>query len=155
MLRHTSALATALLLLAPAVAAQPVELSPQTRLWDAAIAGDTTAIVQALADGADVDSLDTRRSRNGRRALNWAALNNHVPALAVLLRHGAALEARNLSGFTALHHAAEAGSLEALRALLAAGADPNAANAAGLRPADTAREQGNLSALALLEKVNP
>jgi ankyrin repeat protein len=132
----------------PAVAfAQP---SAQERLWDASIAGDTTAIIQALSDGADVDSLDTRRSRNGRRALNWAALGDHVPAIRVLLRHGATLEARNLTGFTPLHHAAEVGSARAARALLDAGADPAAANAAGNRPADTARQNGHIGVALLI-----
>jgi ankyrin repeat protein len=126
----------------PAVAlAQP---SAQERLWEASIAGDTTAIVQSLADGADVDSLDTRRSRNGRRALNWAALNDRAPAIRVLLAHGATLEARNHTGFTPLHHAAEAGAVNAARALLEAGADPEARNTAGNRPADIARELGHI-----------
>lgn len=132
----------ALLLALPAVAAsQP---TAQERLWEASIAGDTTAIVHALSDGADIDSLDTRRSRNGRRALNWAALNDRVAAIQVLLAHGATLEARNLTGFTPLHHAAEAGSMGAARVLLEAGADPTAPNTAGNRPIDTARANGHV-----------
>jgi ankyrin repeat protein len=123
----------------------------QERLWEAAIAGDTTSIVAAIEAGADVDSLDTRRSRNGRRALNWAALNDRVPALRVLLAHGATLEARNRTGFTALHHAAEAGAADALRLLLAVGADPRAANAAGVSPAQTARRLGHIGVAVLLE----
>lgn len=57
----------------------------QARLWDAAIAGDTAAIRQAVAAGARVDSLDTRTNRNGRHALNWAAWHNRVAALKLLL----------------------------------------------------------------------
>ena len=123
----------------------------QSRLWDAAVAGDTLAIRQAVADGAVVDSLDTRRSRNGSRALNWAALNDRVDAIALLLELGATIEAVNITGFSALHHAAEAGSVEAARALLAAGADPAHANHAGMRPADTARELGHADLAAILE----
>ncbi|HLA62932.1 MAG TPA: hypothetical protein VK610_00775, partial [Rhodothermales bacterium] len=48
----------------------------QAQLWDATIAGDTTAMAHALHAGADVNALDTRRSQNGRRALNWAAIHN-------------------------------------------------------------------------------
>ena len=125
--------------------------SPQDRLWDASVAGDTAAIRAAVAAGARLDSLDTRRSRNGRHPLNWAALNDRVPALRLLLELGAPLEAENLTGFTALHHAAEAGSLEAARFLLAAGADPKHANAAGLLPSDTAAEQGFPAIVTLLE----
>ena len=94
-----------------------VAQTPQTRLWDGAISGDTVALASALKDDAQIDSLDTRTARNGRRALNWAALNNRVDALRFLLAHGASIEATNRTGFTALHHAAEVGSLEAARVL--------------------------------------
>ncbi|NNF57369.1 MAG: hypothetical protein HKN04_03935 [Rhodothermaceae bacterium] len=134
--------------LVPYALAQP---TAQDRLWDAAIAGDTTAIVTALNDGADINALDTRRSRNGRRALNWAAWHNRVEVIAVLIEHDADLEARNLTGFTPLHHAAENGSVEALAALLEAGADPSAANHVGRRPIDTARLRGHRHIVELLE----
>jgi ankyrin repeat protein len=123
----------------------------QTQLWEAAIAGDTTAMRQALAAGAQIDSLDTRRSRNGRRALNWAALNNRVPAIRLLLEAGATLDTANLTGFTALHHAAEAGALEAARALLVAGADARRTINAGYTPSKIARENGFEAVAALLE----
>jgi ankyrin repeat protein len=124
----------------------------QGRLWDAAMAGDTLAIRQALADGAKIDSLDTRRNPNGRLALNWAAWYDRVPAIEMLLALGAPIEAENRTGFSALHHAAEAGSLDAARSLLAAGADPMHANKAGRTPAVTAREQGNAEVAALIEE---
>lgn len=114
----------------------------QARMWDAAIAGDTAAIGAALAAGARIDSLDTRRSANGRRALNWAALNNRANAIRFLVARGAPVEAENRTGFTALHHAAEAGALEAAQALLALGADPTHLNAGGVRPSEIARERG-------------
>lgn len=125
----------------------------QSRLWDAAIAGDTLAIRQAVADGAKIDSLDARRNPNGRLALNWAAWHDRVPAIQLLIALGAPLEAENRTGFSALHHAAEAGSLDAARALLAAGADPNHRNRAGFLPVETARERGNESVAALLEEA--
>ncbi len=125
----------------------------QSRLWDAAMLGDTVALVKALADGAKVDSLDVGRSRNGRRALNWAAINNRVPAINLLLANGAAVNSQNLTGFSPLHHAAEKGSLEAARALLAAGADPLLGNAAGNTPADVARELGYDAVAALIESA--
>src|SRR5512145_2304367 len=114
---------TALGLLALAGVRPAAAQDAQGRLWEASIAGDTAAIRKAVADGAKVDSLDVRRSRNGRRPLNWAALQNHPAAVELLLALGAPLEGENLTGFTALNHAAEAGALEATRALLAAGAD--------------------------------
>lgn len=123
----------------------------QSRLWDAAIAGDTLALRQAVDDGARIDSLDARQNPNGRLALNWAAWYDRVPAIRLLIELGAPLEAENRTGFTPLHHAAEAGSLEAARVLLAAGADPTHPNKAGYTPAQTARERGNADVAELLE----
>ena len=141
--------ALALLLVAPSLQAQDA----QARLWDAAMAGDTTAIAQALADGAKVDELDTRRSVNGRFALNWAAWYNHPAAIRLLVARGADLEAENRTGFSALHHAAEAGSLDAARTLLALGADPTHANGMGVTPVETARERNNEAIAAVLDSV--
>lgn len=127
---------------AAALLAAPASLraqDAQTKLWDGAVSGDTATIGEALAAGAKIDSLDTRRSANGRRALNWAALANKPDAIRFLLRRGASIDLTNLTGFTPLHHAAEAGSLEAAEALLAAGADVTRLNAAGMSAADIAR----------------
>jgi ankyrin repeat protein len=124
---------------------------PQAQLWDATMAGDTAAMRKALAAGAKVDSLDLRRSRNGRRALNWAALNNQVPAIKLLLAAGAAIDTANLTGFTALHHAAEVGALDAARALLAAGANPRKLNGDGYTPSQVARERGHAQVAELLD----
>ncbi|MEO8200554.1 MAG: ankyrin repeat domain-containing protein [Gemmatimonadota bacterium] len=125
----------------------------QSRLWDASISGDTAAITIALSEGASIDSLDTRRSVNGRRALNWAAWNNRVPALRLLLARGASINATNRTGFTALHHAAESGSDDALKFLLEAGADWTIPSTEGSYPVDTARLHANLGAVALLENA--
>ncbi len=124
--------------------------SAQDRLWDAAIAGDTAAMIQALADGADVNALDTRTNPNGRRALNWAAWYNHVSVIEALLAHGAEIDAVNNTGFSALHHAAEAGSPDAARALLARGADPSLTNFSGRGPIETARARGHTELVEIL-----
>ncbi len=153
MLRLLSAFALAVSALVPPQIVSGQTTSPQAKLWDAAIAGDTVQMAAALGEGARIDSLDTRRNPNGRRALNWAAWYNHSGAIRFLLAHGAPLEARNNTGFTALHHAAENGSLGALRTLLEAGADPRTTNRAGLTPLQTAREKGQTQAAALLEQA--
>ncbi len=123
----------------------------QSRLWDAAIAGDTAAIRKAVADGARVDSLDTRTNRNGRYALNWAAWYNRVDAVKLLIALKASLEAENNTGFTALSHAAEHGSLEAARILLDGGADPDHANQSGNTPQVIAEARGHTALATLLE----
>ena len=139
------------ILLSVAVATQCVSQTPQTHLWDAAISGDTTILAAALKDGARIDSLDVRTSRNGRRALNWAAINNRVDAVRFLLAHGAPIEATNLTGYAALHHAAEYGSLDAARVLLAAGADPKHTNLEGVTPLVRARQEGFVELAAMLD----
>jgi ankyrin repeat protein len=140
-------LVAALAGLASTVSAQDA----QPQLWDASIAGDTVAIRQALRNGAKVDSLDTRRAANGRRALNWAALYNHVPAIHVLLAAGASVDSSNRTGFAPLHHAAEAGALEAAQALLKAGANPRLVTLSGGTPAAVARARGFAAVAQLLE----
>lgn len=142
--------AVALILAAAPLRAQDA----QSALWDASIAGDTTAIVKALDGGAKVDSLDTRRSPNGRFALNWAAYNNHAAAVRILLDRGAPIEGKNLTGFTALHHAAEAGSLEAAEVLIARGAKLDTTNRNGATPRETAAERGNSGVVAALDKAS-
>ena len=125
----------------------------QTRLWDASIAGDTAAIRKAVSDGARVDSLDTRTSRNGRLALNWAALNNKVDAVKLLLELKAQVGGTNHTGFTALHHSAEFGAIDAARVLLAAGADPDLLTGGGMSPAVIARMRGHESLAVLIDSA--
>lgn len=142
--------AVTLLVSAPTVSAQDA----QSRLWDAAMAGDTGAIRAAIRDGAKLDSLDTRRNANGRFALNWAAWFNRVDAVKLLLALKAPMEAVNRTGFTALHHAAENGSLDVARVLLAAGADPDHTNDMGFTPAFTATERGHPEIAQLLDEAS-
>jgi len=125
----------------------------QADLWDAATDGDKAAVDAALRAGAEVNALDTRSSRNGRFALNWAAINNHPDIIELLLAHGAAIDAANQTGFTALHHAAEAGSTDAAKSLLAAGADRTLRTDEGETAADVARRKGNAALARLIEQA--
>lgn len=125
----------------------------EERLWDASIAGDTLGVVQALADSADVNALDTRANPNGRRALNWAAWYNHGPVIELLLAAGAEIDAVNNTGFSPLHHAAEAGSPDAARVLIARGADPGLTNFAGRAPIQTAQAIGHDELVEILRKA--
>ena len=129
--------------------------SAQEQLWDAAMQGDTAALAAALERGAAIDSLDTRRNPNGRRALNWAAWYNHPAAIHMLVARGATVNLANWTGFTPLHHAAENGSLEAARALVALGADRTLLNEGGQRPGDVARERGHPDVAAMLDSLPP
>lgn len=129
------------------IAARP---DAQTKLLAGSISGDTILIAQGLNEGAKIDSLDPQRNR---RALNYAAINNHVAAVRLLIARGATLNLANRTGFTPVHHAAEAGANDALAILIAAGADISIASAQGRRPLDTARARGDQAAIQLLERA--
>jgi dienelactone hydrolase len=98
----------------------------QIILWDAVIAGNVPTATAAIKAGAAVNGLDIRANRagpNGRRPLNYAAIQNDTAMITMLLDAGADINLTNRSGFTPLHHAAEAGSKEAATLLIAKGAD--------------------------------
>lgn len=124
--------------------------TPQERLWVAAMAGDTVMIASALDAGAVIDSLDPE---GNRRPLNYAAINNRVPAVRLLLARGAPIDRPNRTGFTPLHHAAEGRALDALRLLLTAGADPTLRTGQGALAIDIARARGDTTAVRLLERA--
>jgi len=125
------------------VAARP---DAQTRLVAAAMSGDTLEIGRALDAGARIDSLV-----GTRRALNWAALNNRVPAIRTLLARGAGINLQNATGFAPVHHAVEVGAHDALATLIAAGADLTLRTTRGALPLDIARARGDSASVKLLE----
>jgi ankyrin repeat protein len=89
----------------------------------------------------DVHGLDTRpgiAGDNGRRPLNFAALNNDTEMIELLLELGADINRQNLSGFTPLHHAVEAQAVEAIALLLERGADTTIKNNRNLTAAEFA-----------------
>jgi len=138
--------------LAHAMLDKPAAGGSDANLWDAASDGNAAAVEAALRDGANVNALDTRSSRNGRYALNWAAINDHADVIRLLLANGAAIDAQNLTGFTALHHAAESGSALAAQALLTAGANTSIRTANGETAAEVARRNGNSAVAALIDR---
>ena len=85
--------------------------------------GAAAAVRALLSRGADIDAADTWR---GQTPLMWAAAENHVPIMNVLLEGGAAVEAASTGGFTALMFAVRQDARDAARLLLAAGADVDA-----------------------------
>ena len=71
---------------------------------------------------------------DGTTRLMAAAHAGDHAGTAVLLDHGAAIEAHDDQGYTALMYASNAGQDEAVRVLLARGADPNARDRQGSTP---------------------
>jgi len=95
----------------------------ETPLMLAALNGRPEAVRLLLEAGANPNATEPYR---GQTALMWAAGANNVDAVAMLLGHGAELEARSDSGFTALLFAVREFSLGALDVLIAAGANVDA-----------------------------
>ena len=94
--------------------------SPAQNLSAAAFTGDLTAMKKALADGADPNTKDPQ---SGGTLLATAALMGHTKVVALLLEHGADVNARSRDGGTALHSAAFLGRVETVKLLLDKGAD--------------------------------
>ena len=82
--------------------------------------GDIKAVKQALAGGADPNTMDPQ---SGSTLLATAALMGHTKVVALLLEHGANINARSRDGGTALHAAAFLGRAETVKLLLDKGAD--------------------------------
>lgn len=110
-------------------------------LFKAVAGGDKTAVEQALASGADVNS----RTRDQATLLIVASLGDQLAITELLLSKGADVMARNSGGFTPLHAAAFSGSLPIAKLLLEKGAVlEDAANKAGVSPLMIAGEENHL-----------
>jgi pimeloyl-ACP methyl ester carboxylesterase len=123
----------------------------QEDLWDACISGDTGKAKKAIIKGADVNALDIRQSKSGRRPLNWAAFYGHTEIVKLLIDNSADINAHNNSGYTAIHHAVENNQKETVILLIKAKADISIANNNGVKPIDTALNQKNSSIVDLLK----
>lgn len=111
-------------------------------LFDAVVAGETAAVEQALAAGADVDS----RTRDQATPLIIAALADQVAIAELLIGKGADVMARNSGGFTPLHAAAFSGSVPISKVLIGRGATlDDAANKAGVTPLMVAGEENHVT----------
>ena len=100
-------------------------------IWSAAQTGNTTAIVQHLAAGADVNAKD---SKFGVTPLSWATLIGQPKTVELLIQKGADVNAGNRDGATPLHIAAFLGQYEIAELLIENGANVDAKNNRGETP---------------------
>ena len=104
-------------------------------IWGAAAAGDSEAVSDYLADGADIDAIQTA-VEIGSTPLILATTYDHEETVQLLLDSGANVNARGRDGGTALHAAAFFGRAEIAERLLENGADPEIRDHKGQRPPD-------------------
>jgi len=97
------------------------------KLRNAAVVGDYKKVVEALGEGADVDSRDEFRGT----ALLGAARNRHEEIAKLLIDNGAGVNVRDTGGFSALILAAFHGQKGIVELLIDAGADVGFADSFG------------------------
>jgi ankyrin repeat protein len=124
-------------------------LSPvgDTRLSDAAMQGNRTAVQSLLAAKVDVNAAQG----DGSTALHWAAYRDDLEMARALIKAGASVKATTrLGDYTPLFLAAKNGDAEMMDLLLKAGAEVNAPNHAGTTPLMLAAASGKPQAVKLL-----
>lgn len=109
--------------------------SPNERLVGGAKTDDMATLRQALADGAQINTVDGAKNS----ALHYAAMRGNVEILTALLAvPGIAVNKRNFEGDEPLSLASYNGWYDAVLLLLQAGARTDTANKHGESPADVA-----------------
>lgn len=122
--------------------------SPDPGIADAALAGDRQAVLDLIAQGADV----SEARGDGTTALHFASERGDEELVAILLDARATVDPLTRIGhFTPLHLAARNGSGPVVRRLLAAGANPaHRTDPAGLTPLHLAAASGDAESVAAL-----
>jgi len=117
------------------------------KLRDAAGGGDVGEMEWLIAAGANPNAFE---GTSDWTALQQAARNGHLAAIAVLLKAGAHVDGVNSAGETPLMYAAVNGRTAVVRALIAAGADVQRSNTCGSTALSWAVAYGYLGILVAL-----
>lgn len=144
-LRGGSPKAFALLLQHPAIRVDLPNAANETPLMMAALRGRVEAMKTLIARGARVE-------REGWTPLHYAASGPSADAVALLLEHGAGVDARAPNGNTPLMQAARYGSEDSVKLLLKKGADRRLRNSRDLDAAGYARLDGRDALAKRLER---
>src|SRR5205823_10891892 len=118
-----------------------------TRLADTAMQGNLDSVRMLLRQKIDVNA----PQGDGMNALHWAAYQDDLEMLQLLLAAGGDVQAATRNGaITPLFLACANGNPAMIEALLKAGAHPNSINANGTTPLMTAASSGNPDAVRVL-----
>lgn len=107
--------------------AATVKFADSVVLREAAARGDLEEVKRLLVSGVDPNSTN----EDGLTALHQCCVDNAVDMVSLLLRHGAAIDARDCELWTPLHAAAISGHLNIVSQLIQMGADLLALNMDG------------------------
>src|SRR5690606_31903279 len=129
-------------LVAVAAAAAALPAFAASGLVDAARAGDASAAIAVLDDGADPNA----RSSDRTTALHWAVYHDAADLVKRLVDAGADVDVVNDYGASPLSEAALNGNAQIVGLLLDAGADPNLPGAHGQTPLMIAARGGHVDA---------
>jgi hypothetical protein len=121
----------------PAQNVKPANPKADRALIDAAQNGNIEAAKQAIADGADVDTLDKR----GRAPIQNALHSGNIEAVKLLIDNGANLNAKTANSWTPLYEASLIGRMETVKLLVENGANVNARDQMGGTPLDQIRNK--------------
>ncbi|MEU4576487.1 ankyrin repeat domain-containing protein [Nonomuraea sp. NPDC023979] len=116
----------------------------EEQLYRAALNGETEAVGELLAQGADPNVASEGADEEGGLPLCAAAAWDRVETAGALLAAGAEADGRESGGWTALMWAAANGSADTARVLIEAGADVDAVNESGDTPLSLAARRGAL-----------
>ena len=92
---------------------------------------------------------------DGATPLEYAAADNQIEIMRLLIAKGANIEATNVDGETVLHSASFQGHLAAVKFLLSRRASITAQNVCGDTPLDVARYEKHEAVIAALEAADP
>lgn len=92
-------------------------------------------IMQSFA-AKKINNLVDIEDDTGTTPLMWASMNNQIPAINILLKYGANINAQDYDGWSALHFAAASQSYKAVEILLKNKADANLENVNDDKPID-------------------
>jgi ankyrin repeat protein len=120
----------------------------QTPLIAAVSQNQVECVKELVARGANVDLAD---HAGWTPLIHAAYFGSGNEILALLLDHGAKVNAQNTRGLTALYLASAAGHEPQVQLLLAHGADPAIASASGYTPVRVAQLRGLSRIVAMLE----